>query len=61
MSPTGGDDVLFTAASFTQPSAAYLYHAKGKVPGASSRRELSGINRTKTRSEWMPVLIGEVI
>jgi prolyl oligopeptidase len=29
LTPAGGDDVIFTAASFTQPSAAYLYHAKG--------------------------------
>jgi prolyl oligopeptidase len=28
LAPAGGDDVLFTAASFTQPSAAYLYRAK---------------------------------
>jgi prolyl oligopeptidase len=29
LAPAGGDDVLFTASSFTQPSAAYLYRAKG--------------------------------
>ncbi len=29
LTPAGGDDVLFTAGSFTLPSAAYLYKAKG--------------------------------
>ena len=28
LTSAGGDDVIFTAGSFTQPSAAYLYHAK---------------------------------
>ena len=29
LTPAGGDDVLFTASSFTQASAAYLFRAKG--------------------------------
>ncbi len=29
LAPAGGDDVIFTAASFTQPPAAFLYRAKG--------------------------------
>ena len=29
LTPAGGDDVIFTAASFTLPSTAYLFHAKG--------------------------------